>query len=130
MNTVVRETVEQLRQRLREAAEFKPGELTEEEEALVQREGLTALDYIPKRIIQQQAEAFQKWEAAGRPKTTRSLHDKWRDRNDGYGYGMYLLIIAGFSGVIIGAYDWLIGIFVCILMLAVLELGYQVPARR
>ena len=135
---------------LREATEFKPGELTPEEEESVAREGLTALNYIPQKTLQKQAEAFQAYEerqrkraeVMSRPKTdpermqmerdeaAQKLDRAFRDRFDGFGYGMFLLLIAVFTWFIADAHGWPIGIFCCLLMAAVLELAYRLHARH
>ena len=47
LNASFEKFAEEGRRRHREATQFKPGELTPEEEELVKREGLNALNYIP-----------------------------------------------------------------------------------
>ena len=59
---MLREMEETSRRAFREATEFKPGELTPEEEEFVGREGLNALNYIPQKALQKQSEASQKYE--------------------------------------------------------------------
>ena len=48
---------------LREATEFKPGELTPEEEKWVQEHGLNALNYIPQSTLQRHAEGWRNYHA-------------------------------------------------------------------
>lgn len=50
---------ENRRRLLREASEFKPGDLTQEEEEFVRREGLNALNYIPQKTLQKQSESLK-----------------------------------------------------------------------
>lgn len=150
LDAILREIVESSRRAFRKATEFKPGELTPEEEDFVRREGLNALDYIPQKTLQKQSEAFQKYdekmrkraEVMSRPKTdservqiereerAQNLREVLKDRFDGFGYGMFLFLIFGFAVAIIDSYGWPIGIFSGILMLAVLELGYRLYARH
>jgi hypothetical protein len=52
-----------------------------------------------------------------------------RQRFDGYGYGVFLMLIAGVTYLVIKAHGWPIGIFCCVLMFAVLELGYRLSTR-
>jgi hypothetical protein len=60
--------------------------------------------------------------------------DKWliglKRRIDEFGYGMFLLVILGITILVIQSYGWRMGAFSAILMLAVLELAYQLYARR
>jgi hypothetical protein len=145
LSETLREMEESHRRLLREATEFKPGELTPEEEELVARERLNALNYIPKKTLQKQSEAFKAYEeklrkraeVMSRPKTdpervqmerdeaAQKCERAFRDRFDGFGYGMFLLVIAGFTWCIADAHGWPIGIFSCVLMVAVLELAYR-----
>jgi hypothetical protein len=111
----------------RQATEFKPGELTPEEEKLVKSEGLNALNYIPQRTIQKQAEAFRNPQ---KHPSNNDLRQQLTDRFDGYGYGMFLLVILGFTAAIIDAHGWPIGLFCCLLMLTVLELSYRLSTHR
>src|SRR5260370_634841 len=67
----------------RKAAEFKPGELTPEEEQFVKREGLNSLNYIPQGTLQKQKEALR-----SSRKGPADLRQQLTDRFDGYGYGM------------------------------------------
>ncbi len=146
----MREMEETSRRAFREATEFKPGELTPEEEEFVGREGLNALNYIPQKALQKQSEASQKYEekmrkraeVMTRPKTdperiqiereerARNLRKILQDRFDGFGYGMFLFVIVGFSVLIIDSYGWPMGTFSALLMLAVLELSYRLYARH
>jgi hypothetical protein len=134
---------------IREATEFKPRELSPEEEVLVKEKGLNALNYIPQSTLQRQAEDLQNhadWMSLrngvlSRPEADperRNLESReaaerlqrgLRKRFDGAGYGMFLLLIAAFSFGIIEAQGWPVGIFCCLLMLAVLELGYRLASR-
>ncbi len=63
-----------------EATEFKPGDLTAEEEEFVRQEGLTALSYVPQKTIQKQAEAFEKYEIEMR-RRRRCLLDRRHTRS-------------------------------------------------
>lgn len=150
LNAMLREMEENSQRRFREATEFKPGDLTPEEEELVKREGLNALNYIPQKTLQQQSEAFQNYEEKmrkraeimSRPKTdpervqlerevrAQHLRESWKDRFDGCGYGMFLFVIAAFTWAIVDTYGWPMGIFSGLLMLAVLELSYRLSARH
>jgi hypothetical protein len=109
----------------REAAAFEPGELTLEEEKLVEENGLNALDYIPQRTLQKQQEAF----ACVRKPTTRDLGDEIRDRIDGYGYLLLVPFILFLTWSIAEAHGWPIGILCGVLMFAVLELSYRLLSR-
>lgn len=150
LSTILREMGEGTRRALGEATEFKPGELTPEEEEFVKREGLNALNYVPKKILQKQSEAFQKHEekmrkraeVMSRPPTdpervqiereerAQNLRKSLADRFDGFGYGMFLFLIFGFTVAIIDSYGWPIGSFSGLLMLAILELSYRLYARH
>ena len=150
LSAMLKEMEEDSRRSFREATEFKPGELTTEEEELVKREGLNALTYIPQKTLQKQSAAFQKSkeetrkraEIMSRPNTdpervriereehAQNFRKVLEDRFDGFGYGMFLFVIAAFSWLIVDAHGWPIGIFCCLLMLAVLELGYRLYARH
>jgi hypothetical protein len=141
---------ENSRRLFREATQFKPGELTPEEEELVKREGLNALNYIPKKTVQKHSEAFEAYEerqrkraeVMSRPKTdperlqmerdeaVQRFGRAFRDRFDGFGYGMFLLLIAAFTWFVADAHGWPMGIFCCLLMVAVLELAYRLHARH
>jgi len=50
-------------------------------------------------------------------------------RFDGAGYGIFLLLIAGFIYLIIDSYNWRIGLFCCVLMIVILELSYRLSVR-
>lgn len=150
LTATLRDMEEKSRCSFREATEFKPGELTPEEEEFVRREGLNALNYIPQKTLQKQSEAFQKSEekmrkraeVMSRPKTdserVQMEMEEWaqnvlkslKDRFDGFGYGMFLFVILSFVVAIIYAYGWPMGIFSGILMLAVLELSYRLYVRH
>ena len=52
LSAMLREMDAKRRRAFREATEFKPGELTPEEEEIVKREGLNALNYIPQKALQ------------------------------------------------------------------------------
>jgi hypothetical protein len=141
---------ENSRRMFREATEFKPGELTPEEEEFVKRNGLNALNYIPQQTLQRQSEAFQDYEermrkrteVMSRPKTDpervhmeteeriQRLRESLKGRFDGFGYGMFLFVIFGLTVAIIGSYGWPMGIFSGLLMFAVLELSYRLYARH
>jgi len=150
LSAMLREMEESSRQSFRDATEFKPGELTPEEEEFVRREGLNALNYIPQKTLKNHSEAFQKYEDAmrkraeimSRPRTdperlqlereerAERLQKSLTDRFDGFGYGMFLLVILAFTWAIIDSYGWPMGSFSCLLMLAVLELSYRLYARQ
>ena len=118
--------LEELQQKqLREAAEFKPGELTPEEEELVREKGLTALNYIPQRTLQKQQEAL----ASPRKPASPDLGDDIRERVDGYGYVLLVPLILFFAWAIAEAHGWPIGILCGVLMFAVLELSYRLLSR-
>lgn len=150
LSAKLREMEENSRRTFREATEFKPGELTPEEEGLIKREGLNALNYIPQKTFQRHFEAFQEYkekmrkraEVMSRPKTdperlqiekeerAQNLRKSLHDRFDGFGYGMFLLVILAFTWLIIDSYGWPMGSFSGLLMLAVLELSYRLYARH
>ena len=150
LSETLREMEENSQRMFREATEFKPGELTPEEEEIVKREGLNALNYIPKKTLEKQAEALQEYEKKmrkraeimSRPETdpervkmereenSRKLAQILENRFDGFGYGMFLFVIAAFTWAIVDAHGWAMGIFCCLLMLAVLELVYRLYARH
>jgi len=150
LSAMLREMEEYSRRSSREATEFKPGELSPEEEELVKRERLNALTYIPQKTLKTQSEAFQKYreemrkraEIMSRTKTdpehvriekeerAHNFQKILENRFDGFGYGMFLLLIAAFTWLIVDAHGWPIGIFCCLLMLGVLELGYRLYARH
>ncbi|SRR5258708_18221567 len=123
---MLRKMDERHQQELRQATEFKPGELTPGEEKFVKEERLNALNYIPQRTLQKQDEMFR-----NAPKGPEAdLRKQFADRFDGFGYGMFLFLILGFTAAIITAHGWPIGLFCCLLMLAVLELSYRLSTRR
>jgi hypothetical protein len=148
LSAKLREMEENSRRTFREATEFKPGELTPEEEDFVRREGLNALNYIPQKILQKHSEAFQEYEekmrkraeVMSRPKTdparvqlereerAQKLRKSLDDRFNGFGYGIFLFVIFGFTWAIIDSHGWPMGIFAGLLMLAVLELSYRLYA--
>lgn len=150
LRAMLREMEESTSQAFRDATEFKPGELSPEEEQFVRREGLNALNYIPQKTLQKTSEAFEKYKDAmrkraeimSRPKTdperlqmereerAERLQKSLKDRFDGFGYGMFLLVILAFTWGIIDSYGWPMGSFACLLMLAVLELSYRLYARQ
>jgi|SRR5947209_7200266 len=150
LSTILQRMEENSRRRLREATEFKPGELTEEEEEFVEREGLNALNYIPQKVLQEQADAFQQHEEKmhkraeilSRPQTdperiqlereerVRDVRKSLENRFDGFGYGMFLFVIFIFTWSIIEGYGWLMGIFSGLLMFVILELSYRLYARH
>jgi len=63
-------------------------------------------------------------------KYKNNFRQKMNDRFDGFGYGMWLLVIVTFAGFIIADHGWPIGIFTFVLMVAVLELCYQLYDRQ
>ena len=78
-------------QALREATAFKPGELTPEEEELVRREGLNALNYVPNHVIQEQAELFR----TGRRRGDLGAARHWQ--NDGNSGLMASVMVCSYS---------------------------------
>ena len=150
LNAMLREMEEDSRRSFSKATEFKPSELSPEEEEFVKRERLNAHTYVPQKTLQKQSEAFQKYkeemrkraEIMSRPKTdlervriekeerAQNFQKILENRFDGFGYSMFLLLIAAFTWLIIDAHGWPIGIFCCLLMLGVLELGYRLYARH
>jgi hypothetical protein len=56
----LREIEEDMRGAVRRATEFKPGDLTPEEEEFVRQEGLNALNYVPQKTLKNHSIAFQK----------------------------------------------------------------------
>lgn len=62
-------------------------------------------------------------------KYKKDFRQKLNDRFDGFGYDMWLLFIFMFAGFIIADHGWPIGIFSFVLMVAVLELSYQLYDR-
>lgn len=60
----------------------------------------------------------------------QNLRDALKNRFDGFGYGMFLLVILAFTGAIVEGHGSAMGIFCGALMLAVLELRYRLYARR
>jgi len=150
LEAAFRRMVEENERVHREATEFKPGELSQQEEEFVRREGLNALNYIPQKELQWQAEAFQKYkekmrkraEVMVRPKTdpervqmereerAQAVQESLKDRFDGFGYGMFLLLIVGLTAAIIDAHGLPMGSFSGLLMFAVLELSYRLYTRR
>jgi hypothetical protein len=141
---------EDFHRRCREAGAFKPGELTPEEEEFVQREGLTALNYIPRKTRERQAAALEDYnermrnrsEVMSRPSTdpervrleseerAERLSRGISARFDGFGYGMFLLLIGGVTYEIGASHGKTMAVFSCLLMLAVLELSYRLDSRR
>jgi len=110
---------------LREATAFKPGELTPEEEKLVRENGLTALNYVPQRTLQRQAEMF----ASRRRLKGFDISRELAERFEGFGYGLFLALILFFAWGIASAHGWPIGIFCGVLMLVILELSYRLSIR-
>jgi len=72
----------------------------------------------PERIEMERDEFRQKFD--------RAFHGRF----GGSGYGMVLVFIAAFSWLIADVHGWGMGIFCCVLMVAVLELGYRLWARH
>lgn len=138
------------RERCSETADFKPGELTPEETEFVQREGLTRLNYIPKKALERGAAAFEDYkerlrhrsEVMSRPKNdperVRLVNEEQAERLsraisnrlDGFGYGMFLLLIIVITlGIFDISHNKALSAFTCLLMLAVLELSYRLHSR-
>ncbi|MFA4911236.1 MAG: hypothetical protein WC649_09380 [Desulfobacteria bacterium] len=65
-----------------------------------------------------------------REERAQNLRKSLHDRFDGFGYGMFLLVILAFTWLIIDSYGWPMGSFSGLLMLAVLELSYRLYARH
>jgi hypothetical protein len=126
LGEMLRKMDERQQQEWRESAAFKPGDLTPEEERFVKGEGLNALNYVPQSTLQKQDEMFR----ARKDPPRTDLRQQFADRFDGFGYGMFLLLIFAFAAAIVAAHGWPIGLFCCLLMLAVLELSYQLSMRR
>jgi hypothetical protein len=130
--------------------EFQPGDLTPEEEELVKREGLNRQTYTPQKVLKKHAEAEERMrkraEIMSRPATDpERVQMEWAerveqrverfrrgfsDRFDGFGYGMGLLVILGFTVSIANGHGWRLGIFCCRLMVVILELSYRLYARH
>jgi len=148
LSAMLRQMTENFQQTCKEASEFKPGDLEPEEEKLVKREGLNRLNYVPKKALQRQAEALQRHEelmrkraeVMSRPSTDPERRQMERresaerhlqslkDRFDGFGYGMFLLVILGLTAPIAKSHGWTMGIFCCLLMVVILELSYRLYA--
>ena len=62
-------------------------------------------------------------------KSMATLRDELRNRNDGYGYGMFLLLFLGICYLIADAYNLRIATLVFILLVAVLELSYRLSIK-
>jgi hypothetical protein len=149
LDRIMRETAEKTQRMVNEATEFKPGELTPEEEEFVKREGLNALNYIPQKILQKQSGAFLKHEEKMRKRAeimSRSSTDPERvqmereeraqnlrrgldKRFNEFGYPMFLFFIVGFAYLIGDSYGLRMGIFSGLLMFVILELSYRLYAR-
>src|SRR5579864_6141837 len=71
----------------REMAEFKPGELTPEEEELVKREGLNRFNYIPISTLDRHAERMR---GPIPPRPASDLGQAFSERIDGSGYILWL----------------------------------------
>jgi hypothetical protein len=125
LDGILRNMQERQERELREAIAFKPGELTPEEEKFVKENNLNALNYIPQRTIQKQAEML----ASPKRPTAPDIRQQLADRFDGFGYGLFLLFIVLFAWGIADAHGWPIGIFCGLLMFAVLELSYRLSTR-
>ncbi len=150
VDSILQKMEERSNERFREATEFKPGELTEEEEIIVSQNNLNALNYIPIKSIKEQEQRCL--EHADKMKRrseilSRSVTDPERidlinkervekinrgftSRIDRFGYGWYLFFIALSSWFIKQSHGWAIGIFCLILMITVLELAYRLHDRN
>jgi len=87
------------------------------------------LDYIPKRVIQEQRESQERWEKAGRPKPVKTPYEQLEDRFQ-FGQFWIPIIILGVTAATIDIYDWRIGGLCFLLMLAVFELSYRLLRSR
>jgi hypothetical protein len=120
----------------RAATEFKSGELTTEEEQLVEKQGLSPLNYIPQRTLEKHARAFEDYAEKMRDPVFRKRDERERrnrERFEDFGYGKFLLGILVLNLVISERFDWPIwpmGVFCILLLLAILEIGYSVYAHR
>src|SRR4051794_36409494 len=90
----------------REATEFKPGELTPEEERFVREKGLTALNYIPQRTLQRQGEMRA---SRQEPVAASNLRAEIANRVDGFAYALLVPVILLFACVIARSHGWPIG---------------------
>lgn len=109
-----------------EATKFKPGELTPEEEKLVCEEGLYALNYIPQRTLEKQADLPR----SPRPPAKFDIGSELSERIDGYGYVLFVPLSLFFTWAIADAHGLAIGIFCGVLMFTILELGYRLSKRH
>ena len=130
-NSLLQEMQEMSEKTFREATEFKPGELTVEEEIFVKQNNLNALNYIPLKTLKEQEQnrlAYadnmkRRSEILARPVIDPeriNLVNKDRvgkinrgitSRLDGFGYGTFLFLIAAFAWLIKESHGWPIGIF-------------------
>lgn len=65
-----------------------------------------------------------------REERAHNIRKSLDNRFDGFAYGMFLLVVLGFTVLLIDSYGWPMGIFSGLLMLAVLELIYRLYARH
>ena len=65
-----------------------------------------------------------------REERAQKLRKSRDDRFNGFSYGMFLLVIVGFTAAIIDSQGWPVGIFCGLLMFAVLELSYRLYASH
>ncbi len=105
---------------VRDAEKPKRRELASQPEQFDSQKGLSALRYIPQGSFPEQAATTNTLSVTG-IKAAKAL----RNRFDGVGYGFFLLVIVVLSWSIVGAHGWAMGIFSCLLMLAVLEISYR-----
>ena len=125
LRDILRSIEERQEKERREAGAFKPGELTSEEEKFVREKGLNALNYIPQRTMQRQAEMH-----ASSQRTRPNIRDQITNRVDGHGYILFVPLILFLAWAIARSHGWPIGIFCCVLMFAVLELSHRLSTRR
>ena len=59
----------------------------------------------------------------------KDLREELRQRNDGYGMGMFVLFFLGISYLIADAYNWRIGALVFVLLVVIWELAYRLASR-
>jgi len=111
----------------RDAATFRPDELTPEEEEFAKREALTALNYVPEATIQKQSELMR---APQKPRPF-DIRRELRSRFSGFGFTLWLMfLIFPVTWAIIDTHGWPMGVFSCLLMTTVLELSYRLSVHR
>ena len=137
--------MEEMLEKSKQATEFKPGELTEEEEVFVRQNNLNTNTYISikklkeeeQRCLEHADNVKRRTEILSRSTTDperidlvnkesiEKIHRGITSRIDGYGYSLFVPLIAFVAWLIKESHGWKIGIFCLILMLVVLELSYR-----